>query len=102
MKKILEELDQFQPAHRGDVVLTIARREGPVVYNNGDIAEVEAGGVEGEEKGLFLETIQLDAGDTGDTPEEFQRRFPVGTWLKLSITTEITVLRKGLPEGVDL
>jgi hypothetical protein len=39
---------------------------------------------------LLLETVQIHCEDTNDTAEEFQRRFPVGMWLDISTTTDIT------------
>ena len=53
--------------------------DGEVVYNDGSFAEVETSGVEGGEACFFLGTVQLHVEDTEDTPQEFQRRFPVGT-----------------------
>ena len=49
-------------------------------------------GTEGIEKNLWLNTIQTHREDTNDTTEGFQRRFPVGTWVNICIstTTEIT------------
>jgi hypothetical protein len=50
--------------------------------------------VEGIEKGIALETFQIHCEDTEDTPEEFQRRFPVGTELSILTITEITVFSR--------
>jgi hypothetical protein len=77
----------------------IARRrvEGKVVYNDGVFAAVDTCGVEGIEEGLFLESIQIHIEDTTDTSAEFRQRFPVGTRLNLSTTTEITPLVAGSP-----
>ena len=72
-------------------MLTSKRVEGQVEYNDGEFAEIQTIGIEGIEKNLLLETIQLHRGDTQDTPEEFRRRFPVGMRLGIVTTTEITV-----------
>jgi hypothetical protein len=42
------------------------------------------------EPNAHLGTIQIHREDTSDTPEEFQHRFPVGMWLDIVTTTEIT------------
>jgi hypothetical protein len=70
---------------------TSKRVEGQVEYNDGEFAEVQTVGIEGIEKNLFLETIQIHRGDAQNTPEEFRRRFPVGLMLSILTTTEITV-----------
>jgi hypothetical protein len=72
-------------------MLTRKRVEGEVEYNDGEFAEIQTIGVEGIEKNLCLETIQIHRCDTENTPEEFQRRFPVGMRLGVMTTTEITV-----------
>jgi hypothetical protein len=64
--------------------------KGRVDYNDGEFAEVQTVGIEGIEEDLWLETIQVHREDTEDLPEEFQRRFPVGMWLDISTTTDIT------------
>jgi hypothetical protein len=63
--------------------------EGEVDFNDGEFAEVKAIGIEGIEKNLWLSTFQIHREDTEDTPEEFQRRFPVGMSLHVVTTTEI-------------
>jgi hypothetical protein len=73
-------------------MLTSKRVEGEVNYNDGSFAEVETYGIEGIEKNLLLETVQLHIEDTEDTPEQFQQRFPVGTTLSILTITEVTVL----------
>ena len=65
--------------------------EGQVLYNDGEFAEIQTSGIEGIEEGLLLKTIQTHRPDTGDSPEEFQCRFPVGMWLEILTTTEITL-----------
>jgi len=72
-------------------MLTSKRVEGEVEYNDGEFAEIQTIGIEGIEKNRCLETIQIHRGDTENTPEEFQRRFPVGLMLGILTTTEITV-----------
>jgi hypothetical protein len=66
------------------------RVAGRIEYNDGDFAEVQTVGIEGIEEDLLLETIQIHREDTNDTPDEFQRRFPVGMWLDILTATEIT------------
>ena len=65
--------------------------EGRVQYNDGEFVEVQTVGIEGIEKDLLLETIQIQCEDTNDTPDEFERRFPVGMWLDIFTTTYISV-----------
>ena len=57
-------------------------QRGDIDRNDGEFAEVLTIGIDGIEKDLMLETIQLHRCDTGNTPEEFQRRFPVGMRLR--------------------
>jgi hypothetical protein len=66
------------------------RVEGEVEYNDGVFAEVLSHGIEGIQKDLLLETIQIHVEDTEDMPEDFQRRFPVGMRLSILTVTEIT------------
>jgi hypothetical protein len=80
-------------------MLTSNRVEGTVEYNNGEFAEVLTYGIEGIDKGLLLETIQIHVEDTENTPEEFQQRFPVGATLGILTITEITVLSRTAEEG---
>ena len=68
------------------------RVEGRIDYNDGEFAEVQTVGIEGIEQDLLLKTIQIQREDTNDTPDEFQRRFPVGMWLDILTTTDITAL----------
>jgi hypothetical protein len=55
-----------------------------------DFAEIETIGTEGIEKNLWLDTIQTHREGTNDTTEGFQRRFPVGTWVNICVSTTIT------------
>ena len=72
-------------------MLISKRVAGEVDYNDGEFAEVQTIGIEGIEEDLLLEPIQISRDDTEDTPEEFQRRFPVGMMLGILTTTEITL-----------
>ncbi len=65
--------------------------EGEVQFNDGEFAEVQTIGIEAIEKDLLLDTIQIQCSDFQNTPDEFQRRFPVGMRLGILTTTEITV-----------
>ena len=71
-------------------MITRNRVEGEVKFNDGELAEVLTYGIEGIEEDLLLDTIQIHCGDTEDTPEEFQQRFPAGTTLSILTITEIT------------
>jgi len=66
------------------------RVEGRIEYNDGESAEVQTVGIEGIEENLLLVTIQIHREDTNDTPGEFHCRFPVGMWLNILTTTDIT------------
>jgi len=72
-------------------MLTTKRVEGRVEYNDGEFAEIQTIGIEGIEKDLWLDTVQIHREDTDNTPEEFRRSFPVGMRLSILTTTEITV-----------
>ncbi len=72
-------------------MVTSKRVGGEVEYNDGEFAEVQTFGIEGIERDLLLETIQIHRGDTEDTPEEFQRRFPIGMRFTILTTTKIEV-----------
>ena len=66
------------------------RVEGEIQYNDGEFAEAQTNGIEGIEKNLILGTIQIHREDTGDTQSEFKLRFPVGMWIDIVTTTEIS------------
>jgi hypothetical protein len=68
------------------------RVHGEVESNDGEFAEIRTVGIEGIEKDLLLDTIQAHREDTENTPEEFQRRFPVGSWLDICTTIEVMTL----------
>ena len=70
------------------------KMEGEVVFNDGDFAEIEVGGVEREEAGLFLKTMQAHREDTSDTGKEFRQRLGVGTMLDIVVTTEFRKQRE--------
>ena len=63
--------------------------QGQVEYNDGEFAEVQTAGMEGIEKNLLLDTLQIHRSETNDSPEEFQKRFPVGMSLNILQITEI-------------
>ena len=67
------------------------RVEGEVQYNDGQFADIQTNGIEGIEKDILLETIQIHRENTEDTESEFKHRFPVGMWLDIHTTTEIFV-----------
>ena len=67
------------------------RVAGRIEYNDGEFAEVQTVELEGIEEDLLLETIQIHCEDANDTPDEFERRFPVGMWLDIFTTTYISV-----------
>jgi hypothetical protein len=53
------------------------RTEGKILYNDGEFAEVQLVGIEGDEEDLLLETIQIHRCDGDDLPQEFRCRFQV-------------------------
>jgi hypothetical protein len=63
--------------------------KGVVELNDGDFAEVQTVGIEGIEKNLLLWKIQLHRENTNDSRPEFQRRFPVDTWVDIWLTIEV-------------
>jgi len=69
--------------------------QGEVEYNDGQFAEVQTAGMEGIEKNLLLDTIQIHRSDTNDSPEDFQKRFPVGMLLDILTITEIAAKSTG-------
>jgi hypothetical protein len=66
------------------------RVEGKVEYNDSEFAEIQTNGIEGIEKDLLLETIQIHRCDSGYSSEEFQQKFSVGTWLDILTITRIS------------
>ena len=78
------------PLGGGQVIVT-KRVEGEVEFNDGEFAEVQTYGIEGIEKDLLLKTVQIHRENTDDTSDDFQKRFPVGTVLEITTTTELTI-----------
>src|SRR5262249_32619038 len=75
---------------KGECTMMIRKRlAGEVHYNDGQFIEIQTVGTEGLEKSLLIETIQVDRSETTDTPEQFQRRFPIGMWLEICTTMEL-------------
>jgi hypothetical protein len=75
-----------------ETLMTVRKKvEGEVEYNDGEFAEIQTNGIEGIEKDLLLDTIQLHREDSNYTKKEFQQRFRVGSWLDILTTTEIAV-----------
>ena len=72
-------------------MIVTKRVEGEIEFNDGEFAVVQTYGIDGIEKHILLETIQVHRGDTDDTTHEFQQRLPVGTVLKILTTTEFTI-----------
>jgi hypothetical protein len=68
------------------------RVHGEVEYNDGNFAEIQTVGIEGMEKDLLLETIQVHQHDTSYTCEQFREKLPVGSWLNICTTIEVTRL----------
>ena len=78
------------------------RAHGEVEFNDGEFAEIQTVGIEAEEKDLLLETIQVHRNDTSYSSEQFQDKLPVGSWLDICTTIEVTTLESdtdGLVEG---
>jgi hypothetical protein len=73
--------------------------EGEVEFNDGEFAEIQTYGIEGIEKDLLLQTVQIHRQDTSDTSQQFQSRLPVGTVLEITTTTELTTKSPGLLDG---
>ena len=71
-------------------MLVRKRVKGEVQYNDGQLAEAHSIGMDGSDAGLLLDTIQLHREDTKDSPEEFRRRLPVGMWLDIVTTIEVS------------
>jgi hypothetical protein len=71
-------------------MVSCKRVEGEVQNNDGEFAEIQTIGMDGIEKNLLVETIQIHRCDTTNTPEEFQRRFPMGLRLCILMSIAIT------------
>ena len=78
-------------------MIVTKRVEGEVQFSDGEFAEVQTYGIEGIEKDLLLQTVQIHREDTDKTSDEFQKGFSVGTVLEIITTTEFTIkLEPGL------
>jgi hypothetical protein len=78
------------------------RVRGDVEHNDGEFAEIQTLGIEGIEKDLLLKTIQVHRCDTDYSREQFRDRYPVGSWLDVCTTIEVTRLESdtdALEEG---
>lgn len=64
--------------------------EGEIQNNDGEFAEIQTDGIEGIEKDLLLGIMQIHRENTDDTKSQFEHRFPVGMWLDILTTTEIS------------
>jgi hypothetical protein len=53
------------------------------VHDDGELAEIQTVGIEGIEKNLLLETIQMHWGDNSYSCEHFQDKLPVGARLDI-------------------
>jgi hypothetical protein len=73
-------------------IVSRKRVHGEVDYNDGEYAEVQTVGIEASEKDLLLETIQVHRGDTSYSCEQFKDNLPVGLWLDICTTIEVTTL----------
>jgi hypothetical protein len=71
-------------------IIVRKQTEGEVQYNDGEFAEIQTSGIDGIEKDLLLDTIQIDRDDTGDTPEVFKRKLEVGMWFDITTETVFT------------
>jgi len=72
------------------LMVTRKKVAGQVEVNDGQLAEIQTVGIEGDEKNLLLDRIQIHREDSDDTPQEFCHRFPKGLWLDILTITEIT------------
>jgi hypothetical protein len=72
-------------------IIVRKQTEGEVQYNDGEFAEIQTSGIDGIEKDLLLDTIQIDRDETGDSPEAFRRKLEVGMWLDIATQTVLTV-----------
>jgi hypothetical protein len=73
-------------------IVSRKRVHGEVEYNDGEYAEVQTVGIEEGEKNLLLEIIQVHREDTSYSCEQFQDKLPVGLWLDICTTIEVTTL----------
>ena len=73
-------------------VVSRKRLHGEVGFNDGEFAEIETVGIVGIEKDLLLGTIQVHRGDTSYSCEQFLDKLPVGSWVDICTTMEVTRL----------
>ena len=69
------------------IALTKKRVFGRVKFNEGWYAEIETFGIEGVEKNILLDTIQVDREEM--TEEQFRQEFRVGSILDITTSTEV-------------
>jgi hypothetical protein len=84
------------------LVVSQERVHGQIEFNDGEFAEIQTVGIDGLEKDLLLGTIQVHREDTSYSCEQFQDKLPVGSWLDICTTIEVTRLEsdtEGLDEG---
>jgi hypothetical protein len=68
------------------------RVHGEVEFNDGEFAEIQTVGIEASETDLLLESIQVHREDTGYSCEQFRDKLPVGSWVDICTTIEVTTL----------
>jgi hypothetical protein len=73
-------------------IISQKRVHGEVEYNDGEFAEIQTVGIDGMEKDLLLEAMQVHGEDTNYSCEHFQQKLPVGSWLDICTTIEVTAL----------
>jgi hypothetical protein len=80
-------------------IVSQKRVRGEVECNDGEFAEIQTVGIEGGEKDLLLETIQVHREDTSYSCDQFRDKLPAESWLDICTTVEITRLK---PDTNDL
>jgi hypothetical protein len=89
-RKLRNEGNPSEEPFMGKIrIISQKRVHGEVEYNDGEFAEVQTVGIEGLEKDLLLETIQVHRNDTSYTREQFQQKLPVGSWLGICTTIKV-------------
>ncbi len=71
------------------IALTKKRIFGRVEFNNGWFAEIQTFGVDGIEKDILLDAIQVHREEMTLSKEQFQQEFRVGQVLDITTTTEL-------------
>jgi hypothetical protein len=74
---------------------------GEVEFNDGEFAEIQTVGIDGIEKDLLLQTIQVHRDDSNYSCEQFQHELPVGSWLTICTTIEVTRLDSDTDVDID-